>query len=201
MKPFQKIAALIFTFALSHAALAANNILVFGDSLSAGYGISRDASWVSLLQAELHKSHPQYEVINASISGETTAGGLRRIDKVLQQYQPKIIIIELGANDGLRGSAIADTEKNLAKIIIKSRAKNVQVLLLGIQLPPNYGASYAEEFRLLYLKLSKLHRVALLPFMLKGIAPDQFQADNLHPTAAAQQQILQNVLPKLTPLL
>lgn len=156
---------------------------------------------MSLLQAELRKSHPQYEVVNASISGETTAGGLRRIDKALQQYQPKVIVIELGANDGLRGSAIADIERNLSEIIVKSRHENGRVLLLGIQLPPNYGASYAEKFRLLYFKLSELHRIALLPFMLQGIAPEQFQADNLHPTAAAQLQILHNVLPKLKPLL
>ncbi len=192
---------LIAALALSNSALAAKNILVFGDSLSAGYGIARNDSWVNLLQQELKKSQPQYEVVNASISGETTSGGLRRIGKALQQHAPAVVIIELGANDGLRGSAIAETEKNLNRIIEQVQKTNAEVLLLGIQLPPNYGLDYAKRFRALYPKLAKRHKIALVPFMLQGIEPEQFQADNLHPNASGQPAILHNVLPSLLPLL
>ena len=182
-------------------ALAARNILIFGDSLSAGYGIARDAAWASLLQQKLRQNHPQYAVVNASISGETTSGGLRRIGKALQEYQPHIVIIELGANDGLRGATIDDTEKNLISIIEQSRQVKAKILLLGIQIPPNYGLQYAKQFRALYPMLAKRYKVALVPFMLEGIPPDQFQADNLHPNAQAQTQILRNVEHVLTPLL
>lgn len=177
------------------------SILVFGDSLSAGYGIARDDSWVNLLRQELQKSYPQYQVINASISGETTSGGVRRIDKALQQHNPAILIVELGANDGLRGTSLAETEKNLESLIAQASLAKIKVLLLGIQLPPNYGAEYTKKFRELYPKLAKRHKLSLVPFMLAGIAPEQFQADNLHPNASAQPQILQNVLPALIPLL
>jgi acyl-CoA thioesterase-1 len=182
-------------------ASAAQNILVFGDSLSAGYGIPREASWVSLLQQELRQNHAQYEVINASISGETTSGGLRRIGRALQEHQPKIVIIELGANDGLRGSSFNDTEHNLKAIIEQSRKVNAKVLLLGIQIPPNYGLEYSKQFQALYPTLAKKYKVALVPFMLQGISPDQFLADNLHPNAQAQSRILINVLQGLNPLL
>jgi acyl-CoA thioesterase-1 len=175
--------------------------MVFGDSLSAGYGIARDVSWVNLLQRELKNSHPQYEVVNASISGETTSGGLRRIGKAMQQLHPAIVIIELGANDGLRGTTVAETEKNLNMIIEQVQNTNARVLLLGIQMPPNYGLSYTRQFRALYPRLAKRYNTALLPFMLDGIPPEQFQADNLHPTAAAQPLIMRNILHSLTPLL
>lgn len=192
---------MIVALALSCTAQAAKNILIFGDSLSAGYGIARDDSWANLLQLELKKNHPQYSVVNASISGETTSGGLRRIAKALQEHRPAIIIIELGANDGLRGSALAEAEKNLNAIIGQVKKTSAKVVLLGIQIPPNYGLDYAKQFRALYSKLAKKHKTALVPFMLEGIPPEQFQADNLHPNAAAQAQILRNVLPILTPLL
>jgi len=201
MKTFLKIALLLIVTALPNSTWAAQNILVFGDSLSAGYGISRNASWVSLLQEELRKNHPQYEVINASISGETTSGGLRRIDKALAQHQPTIVIVELGANDGLRGTTIAETEKNLRQIISKSKKVNAAVLLLGMRLPPNYGLEYSAQFRVLFSKVAKSQKISLVPFMLEGISPEQFQADNLHPSAAAQTQILQNVFPSLKPFL
>lgn len=187
--------------ALSNPALAARNILVFGDSLSAGYGIAREASWVHLLQQTLRSSHPQYVVVNASISGETTAGGVRRMGKALQAHRPSIVILELGANDGLRGSALAETEKNLKEMIRQARATNAKVLLLGMQIPPNYGLAYAQRFQALYPMLAKQQRIALLPFMLEGIAPEQFQPDNLHPVAEAQPQILKNVLGVLKPML
>lgn len=192
---------LLAAMALSHAALAAKSILVFGDSLSAGYGIARDDSWVNLLQPELKNNYPQYGVINASISGETTAGGLRRIAKALQDHHPAVVIVELGANDGLRGSAVIEMERNLNGIIEQVQKSNAKVLLLGMQLPPNYGLDYTRQFRTLYPRLAKRHRVALVPFMLEGIAPEQFQADNLHPNAAAQAQVLRNVLKILKPLL
>ena len=201
MNIFLKIVLLVAALALSHSAQAAKNILVFGDSLSAGYGIARDDSWANLLQRELKKNHPQYEVVNASISGETTAGGLRRIGRALQEHHPALVIVELGANDGLRGTAIAETEKNLNAIIELAKKSNATVLLLGIQLPPNYGPDYTKQFRALYPKLAKQHRVALLPFMLEGIPPEQYQADNLHPNAAAQAQVLRNVMKVLGPML
>lgn len=201
MKTFLKTVLLFAALALSSSALAAKNILVFGDSLSAGYGIARDDSWVNLLQQELNKSHPQFKVVNASISGETTSGGLRRIGKALQQHTPAVVLIELGANDGLRGTSIRETEKNLNAIIAQSRKANAKVLLIGILIPPNYGQDYTRQFSALYPKLSRKHNIALVPFMLDGIKPDQFQADNLHPNATAQPQILHNVLPELRPLL
>jgi len=187
--------------ALPCSAYSAQNILIFGDSLSAGYGISRDVSWANLLQQELKKTHSQYEVVNASISGETTSGGLRRIAKAMQAHQPALVILELGANDGLRGLSNSETEKNLDKIIKQVRSANAKVLLVGMQLPPNYGAAYTKQFSSMYPKLAKKRHIALVPFMLKGIPAEQFQADNLHPNALAQGQILHNVLPALTLLL
>ena len=201
MKTFLKIVLLFVALALSLSAQAAKNILVFGDSLSAGYGIARDVSWVNLLQQELKKSHPQYEVVNASISGETTSGGLRRIGKALQQHRPEIVILELGANDGLRGSTVAGMEKNLSMIIEQIRKTNAKVLLLGMRLPPNYGPNYTRQYHALYPKLAKRVGIASLPFMLDGIPPEQFQADNLRPSAAAQSLIMRNILRPLTPLL
>jgi len=191
----------VVTLLLPYSAQAAKNILVFGDSLSAGYGIARDAAWANLLQQELRQSHPQIEVVNASISGETTSGGLRRIGQALQEHKPYIVIIELGANDGLRGSAIGDTKINLRKIIEQSLKSRSKVILLGMQIPPNYGLDYAKQFRELYPSLAKQYKLSLVPFMLEGIPTDQFQADNLHPNAQAQAQILKNVERALKPLL
>ncbi len=156
---------------------------------------------MSLLQQALKKDHPRFAVVNASISGETTAGGLRRIGKALQQHTPAVVIIELGANDGLRGTSVKETETNLNEIITRSLKANAKVLLVGIRIPPNYGQDYTRQFSSLYPKLAKKHRTALVPFMLDGIAPDQFQADNLHPSAAGQARILHNILPNLLPLL
>ncbi|TAJ81680.1 MAG: arylesterase [Gallionellaceae bacterium] len=201
MKTYLKIVLLSAALALSAPAQAAQNILVFGDSLSAGYGIARDDSWVNLLRQEVKKSHPQYAIVNASISGETTAGGVRRIAKALREQQPAVVIVELGANDGLRGGAIAEAEKNLDNIIGQVRKTHAKVLLLGIQLPPNYGLDYARQFRALYPRLAKRHSAALLPFMLEGVPPEQFQSDNLHPDAAAQPRIMRNILNTLQPLL
>lgn len=181
--------------------MAEKNILIFGDSLSAGYGIARDASWAHLLQQDLQRSHPQYQVVNASISGETTTGGLSRIARALQEHRPAIVILELGANDGLRGSPLNVAERNLGKIIRQCLASNARVLLLGMQLPPNYGPAYTARFKSLYPKLAQRYHVRLVPFMLAGIADDQYQSDNLHPNAAAQPQILHNIMRSLEPLL
>ena len=201
MNIFLKIFLLILVSALANSAHSAQNILVFGDSLSAGYGIARTDSWVNLLQLELKITDPQFEVVNASISGETTAGGLRRISHAIQEHKPVVVILELGANDGLRGSPIAAIEENLSQIIDQIKKANSATLLIGVQLPPNYGPDYTRRFRALYPKLAKKHRITLVPFMLEGIAPEQFQADNLHPNAAAQSRILQNILPSLKPIL
>jgi acyl-CoA thioesterase-1 len=201
MKSLLKIVLLIATLALPPSAQAAKNILVFGDSLSAGYGIARDDSWATLLQRELKKDHPQFDVVNASISGETTSGGLRRIGKALQEHHPDIVILELGANDGLRGGNLPQTEKNLDRIIRQIQQENARVLLLGMQLPPNYGPDYTRGFREMYPMLAKKHKTALVPFMLEGVPPEQFQADNLHPNAAAQPRIMHLILQALLPLL
>lgn len=187
-----------------HPAISAaqqQTILVFGDSLSAAYGIPREAGWVSLLQQELQGSHPQYRVVNASISGETTAGGRQRIAQALRQHQPAIVILELGANDGLRGTPIADIESNLGNIMDQSRKARAKILLLGMQLPPNYGVQYTARFKALYPKLARRYGSALVPYFLEGVAPEQFQSDNLHPNAAAQVKILATVLEKIKPLL
>jgi acyl-CoA thioesterase-1 len=201
MDTFLRIVLLMAALALSNSAHAAKTILIFGDSLSAGYGIARADSWVSLLQASLKKTHPQCEVVNASISGETTSGGARRIGKALNEHRPAVVVLELGGNDGLRGTPLSETEKNLNDIILQVKKANAKVLLLGIQIPPNYGLDYTKRFSALYPKLAKKHKVSLVDFMLKDIPAEQFQADNLHPNAAAQPQILKNVLPSLTPLL
>lgn len=192
---------LLPVFLLPQANAAQQTILVFGDSLSAAYGIPREAGWVNLLQQELQRSHPQYKIVNASISGETTSGGLRRLSAVLRQHQPHIVIIELGANDGLRGAAIADIETNLASLIKQAQKSKAKVLLLGMQLPPNYGPDYTAGFKTLYPKLAQRYRTALVAFFLDGVTPEQFQADNLHPVAQAQPRILQNVMRKLKPML
>lgn len=176
-------------------------ILVFGDSLSAAYGMPRASGWVHLLQQELQRSDPQYTVVNASISGETTSGGHRRIAQALRQHTPGIVILELGANDGLRGTPLPNIEANLSAMIQEARQDNRKVLLVGIQLPPNYGKNYTDQFKAIYSRLAQRHHVGLVPFMLEKIRPEQFQADGLHPDASAQAQILQTILDKLRPLL
>ena len=195
---------IIFLFAallLTNAAYAEKSILVFGDSLSAGYGIAVEQNWLNLLQQELQRTRTKFSIVNASISGETALGGRQRIAKALQQHHPAIVIIELGANDGLRGFSTADIEANLGEIIDEANRSHAKVLLVGIKLPPNYGEPYITQFQNVFPRLADKHRVKLLPFLLEGVAPAQFQADNLHPTAEAQPQIMSNVLKELKPLL
>jgi len=203
MKPFQilKILLPVILCLFPAVSSAQSNILVYGDSLSAGYGIPREAAWPSLLQAELQRSHPHYKVINASISGETTSGGLRRLSATLKEHRPSIVIIELGANDGLRGTKLNLTENNLNALVLESLAAGAKVLMLGMQLPPNYGVAYTKRFKAIYPKLALRHSIALVPFMLQGVEADQFQADNLHPTAEAQPEILRTVMQKLKTML
>lgn len=185
------------------AAWAGPAILVFGDSLSAGYGIASEAGWVSLLQQRLRNHHYVYHVINASISGETTAGGRSRIQAALATHKPTIVILELGANDGLRGLPLDVMETNLDAIIQTCRNTRARVLLVGMRLPPNYGTAYAERFSNIYSALAKKHGIPLLPFLLDGMGDrrELFQADNLHPSAEAQSAVLENVWSRLKHLL
>jgi len=180
---------------------AAKNILVFGDSLSAGYGIAIEKSWVNLLQQELTRTQSGFSIVNASISGETTVGGRQRIAKALKQHKPAIVIVALGANDGLRGYKHADIEANLNAIITQSQRAGAKVLLVGMEIPPNYGATYTRKFRDLFPRLAKRNHILLVPFLLEGVPAYQYQPDNLHPVAEAQQRIMLNVLQELKHLL
>lgn len=178
-------------------------ILVMGDSLSAAYGLASDQGWVALLQQRLAARGYDYTVINASISGETTAGGLTRLPQALGQHKPAIVILELGANDGLRGLPVTLMKQNLGRMISLSRDSGARVLLVGILLPPNYGPQYTHEFSAVYPALAKRYRVPLVPFLLEGVAQDRdkLQADGLHPKAVAEPRVLDNVWNKLAPLL
>ena len=178
-------------------------ILVMGDSLSAGYGMSAGEGWVSLLQQRLQRDAPGWRVVNASISGETSAGGASRIVQAVVREQPDIVIIALGANDGLRGLPLAEARRNLARMIGASQHVGAKVLLVGMRMPPNLGADYTRGFEENYRLLAKTFDTALLPFLLEPIASDRanFQDDNLHPTAAVQGQLLDHVWPALQPLL
>jgi acyl-CoA thioesterase-1 len=196
-----RIVLLVFALWLPFNAHAEKNILVFGDSLSAGYGLAIEKSWVNLLQQELQRTQSGFSVVNASISGETTTGGRQRITKTLKQHRPSIVIVELGANDGLRGAPIKDIEANLNDIIKQSQRSGAKVLLLGMKLPPNYGEPYITQFANVYPRVAKKHGILVLPFLLEGVAADQFQADNLHPVEGAQQHIMLNVLQELKHLL
>ena len=177
--------------------------MVFGDSLSAAYGIAQAQGWVSLLAERLRREHPDYIVANASISGETSGGGLARIDRVLAQHKPRVLIVELGANDGLRGLPVAQMKKNLAAIVERAQKSGVRVLLVGMKLPPNYGPEYTSAFEAAYAELARGHKTPLVPFLLEGFAekPEFFQADRIHPTAQAQPQIMERVHKALAPLL
>jgi acyl-CoA thioesterase-1 len=178
-------------------------IVVLGDSLSAEYGLPRDTGWVALLRQQLAKEHYDYNVANSSISGDTTSSGRARLPAVLKRLKPRIVIVELGANDALRGVPLATTQDNLASIIDQSQAANATVLLVGMYIPPNYGPDYSQKFHAVYVHLSKDKHVPLVPFLLAGFEnkPEMFQADQNHPTPQAQPLLLQNVWPTLKPLL
>jgi len=178
-------------------------ILVFGDSLSAAYGIAEKRGWVALLADRLRRERADYSVVNASISGNTSAEGLSRLPRALKLNTPAIVILELGANDALRGLPVAAMEKNLARMIRLSRGAGAKVLLVGMRMPPNYGPEYTREFAAAFAELARRHRTAFVPFLLEGVAgePDLFQADRLHPTETAQPVLLDNVWKALRPLL
>lgn len=196
-----KIIPLLAALWLPLNAHAAKNILVFGDSLSAGYGIAVEESWPVLLQHDLAHNGSKYQVVNASISGETTLGGRQRIAQALQHHRPAVVVVELGANDGLRGYGVADTAANLGEIVAAAQRAKARVLLVGMRLPPNYGKSYVAQFEQMYPRLARQRGIRLLPFLLEGVPPEQFQPDNLHPTAEAQPLLMRNVLKELKPLL
>lgn len=181
-------------------------ILVMGDSLSAEYGLPRGAGWVALLQARLAEQHMQAEVINASISGETTAGGRTRLPALLRQHKPTHVIIELGANDALRGLPLKGTQDNFQAMLTDCQQAKAQVLLLGMMVPPNYGKRYTDDFAKLYATLAQQSRAALVPFFLKGVADrpdahDWFQADGIHPLPKAHPIMMEQVWGALKPLL
>ncbi len=178
-------------------------ILVLGDSLSAEYGLPRDTGWVKLLADRLAREGAKYSVVNASISGETTSGGRTRLPQLLQQHRPAIVVIQLGANDGLRGLSLAAMRENLTAMVRASRAAGASVLLVGIRVPPNYGREYAERFAALYVQVAGEEKVALVPFLLDGFAEDlgYFQPDRIHPAQRAQPLMLETVWPQLAPLL
>ena len=182
---------------------AAKSILVLGDSLSAAYGIAAARGWVALLGERLARERPDYRVVNSSISGETSAGGRARIAAELERHKPAVVIVELGANDGLRGLPPAQMKDNLAAIIGAARKARARVLLVGMKLPPNYGPDYTESFAAVFAELHQRYRTAWLPFLLEGFAErrELFQADGLHPTQQAEPLVLENVWRPLAPLL
>lgn len=185
------------------AGAAVEKILVLGDSLSAEYGLPRDTGWVRLISQRLEKLEQAYQIRNASISGDTTGNGLRRLPQILAEFDADLVILQLGANDGLRGLPIADMKANLQKMIELGQSAGAQVLLVGQQIPPNYGRRYAEEFHAVYAELADAYGIGLVPFMLEGIATDatMFQADGLHPTVDAQAHIAATIWPRLEEML
>lgn len=181
----------------------AGTVLVLGDSLSAGYGLTAGEGWVSLLQQRLEQRGLEHTVVNASLSGDTTAGGLARLDAVLDQHRPDWLLLELGANDGLRGLSLTAMRDNLDKIVVRAKARGIEVVLIGMQIPPNYGRVYTERFAAIYRELAARHRLSFVPFLMERVAldPALLQADQLHPNAAAQPLLLDTVWPVLEPLL
>jgi len=183
-----------------------HTLLVVGDSLSAEYGIARGTGWVALLEKQLTQDKQPWKVVNASISGDTTAGGLARLPALLQQHQPKVVVIELGGNDALRGFPLKTSENNLTQMVAACHKVKAAVLLLGMQVPPNYGQEYAQEFSRMFVRISQQQRTQLVPFLLKGVADATdptalFQPDRIHPKAQAHPIILSNVWPVLKRML
>jgi len=194
----------LFTLATAwSAATAAGTILVYGDSLSAAYGIGQKDGWVTLLEERLKQRKLDYSVANASISGETTSGGAARIDDALARFKPDVVIVALGANDGLRGLPVPEMKANLVRIIGAAQARKARVLVAGMRMPPNYGPRYTQAFQQAFAEVAKERRAAYVPFLLDGIADnrDLFLADQIHPSAQAQPIILETVWKGLEPLL
>ena len=178
-------------------------IMVLGDSISAEYGLPRDTGWVALMRQRLASERIDYSVANASISGDTTSGGRARMPELIQRLKPSIVIVELGANDALRGVPLPTTEDNLRTIVEQAQQAHAKVVLIGMYVPPNYGPDYTQKFHGVYEQISKDLHVPLVPFLLAGIAdkPEMFQADQMHPTQQAQPVLLDNVWPTVKPLL
>ena len=190
---------------MGHGHASANEpvILVLGDSISAAWGINTEQGWVALLQQRLNEKKYSYQVINASVSGDTSRTGLNRLDNALKQHKPSIVIVALGGNDGLRGLPISETESSLTSIIEKSQQAGLSVLLAGVRLPPNYGAYYNSQFADMFQRLARNYNVPLVPKILDQVADNSelMQADRTHPTAEGQVQVLENVWPSLESLL
>ena len=182
---------------------AAPVVAVLGDSLSAAHGMDRDDSWVALLEDRMAAEGFPHEVVNASISGETSRGGRDRVDEILADHEPAVLIVELGGNDGLRGQPLAALRENLTTIVRRARTAGARVLLVGVRLPPNYGAAYTEAFASVYAEVAADTGVTLVPQFLEGVAERRqlMQNDGIHPTASAQPTMLENVWPELRPLL
>jgi len=185
------------------AATGASPILVFGDSLSAGYGLRSDEGWVPLLQKRLQAQGYVTPVVNASVSGETSGGGLQRLPRALQLHKPSLVILELGANDGLRALPVPETRANLEKMVEISKAAGAQVLLIGMRMPPNYGPRYTTDFSQMFVDIARRDHLAFVPFLLESVAlnPTFMQADGLHPSARGAPAMLDTVWPRLLPLL
>ncbi len=197
------LATLLLVFATSNTHAKSAHILIVGDSLSAGYGLSSGEGWVDLLTKKLTAEKFSATVTNASISGDTTAGGLSRLPALLAKHKPTLVVIELGGNDGLRGSPVAAARANLLKMAELSKAAGAKVLMVGMRMPPNFGPSYTAQFEAMYGEVAKAVNGGLVPFFLEKIATDlsKFQADRIHPTAAAQPALLDTVWPALVKLL
>jgi acyl-CoA thioesterase-1 len=187
----------------AHPAPAPRTVMVFGDSLSAAYNLSPDQGWVHILGDRITRANLPWVVVNASISGETTAGGVRRLAEDLKRHKPAIVLIELGANDALRGQPIAGIRSNLEEMIRLARQARAQPVLVGLMIPPNYGIEYADQFHSMYGAIAAKQKTPLVPFLMDGLAdkPELFQADQLHPVAAAQPRIADNVWATLEPVL
>ncbi|MBS7325143.1 MAG: arylesterase [Thiopseudomonas sp.] len=196
MKNCVRLLAGVLLFMLV-AVAQAHALLVVGDSISAAYGLDTRLGWVALLQQRLDEKGLSYQVVNASISGDTTAGGRSRLPALLEQHQPALVIIELGGNDGLRGLSLTAMQDNLAAMIAQAQAQGARVLLLGMRIPPNYGPRYSEGFYQVYQQLAAEQPVALVDFFLEGVGgvPGMIQNDGIHPTEAAQQQLLDTAWP------
>jgi acyl-CoA thioesterase-1 len=188
---------------LPAAAAAEKSILVLGDSLSAAYGIPRQKGWVALLEERLKRERPDYIVVNASISGDTTGGGRARLKPLLDKHRPAVLVLELGANDGLRGMPVVLMRTNLDAIIREAQASGARVLLVGMRMPPNYGEVYAQSFEAAFREVARTHRIPLVPFLLEDFADklEFFQPDRIHPTEEAQPLMLERVWKELRPLL
>lgn len=192
-----------FAFVLFSSAAAARILVVLGDSASAGYGLPQDKTWVALLAVRVQKEKLDYTVANASVSGETTLGGANRIEAVLKQHRPAVVVVALGGNDGLRGQNIESMRNNLDKIISACEKAKARVVLVGMRLPPNYGSAYADKFHAVYGDIAKQRKVALAPFLFEGFGdkPEWFQADGIHPAINAQPVMMETVWKALKPVL